>query len=707
MAYKRPRPSSPPNAHKRTRPGPANYVTLGTQLPEEEADDGAFVPVWKQTVTDERGRRRLHGAFTGGFSAGYFNTVGSKEGWTPKTFVSSRTNRHKDQSAGPVQRAEDFMDDEDLAAAAESRQLETAHTFAGIGGSRQHNDDGFFGLFMTQEETMGVKLAQKMGWRRDQGIGRKVRRNAILEDGAASVHQDSAHFFAPRDARIMPIPKEEVRRKGLGYTSEARLGAMEEEHEHPSEKFSLHYLEGPKKTPTVKKPAAKKSSFGVGVLNDTGSDDEDPYELGPKITFNKTIGKDKKGKKPSKFAKPGAGEKHVFVSKKSASRAVVPVTRTSLDGKAPLKGFVFATGLSDITAKPKYPPPKIPPGWKSSKSTASVSETKEYQSVADAAKASTLNAKDRSALLGEKPLPGKSIFDFIPKDARDRLAALSGKADLPQGLGESAPEGYLPADKAQAKDLWSLVPTLEKSLATGALAKGATGWMPYAEDLEKRARYVGFLELRAGLKNDLPERPEGVSISDWVKELQEFAQAAQVFKPTTGIMASRFTSSSSSTTGVDGSGTADSNLLRQPAAKPEDPAESAAKLGMYGPMTRSTFPFHPSRLLCKRFNVKPPPDMPPEFDDGESSFKPQTEEAVSKATMDRLQHEFLTNGSALQRPAWMNQPTEASAAAPAAAPPQTEHATVDVEKNDALLNKRAPEDVFKAIFGDDDDDDDE
>lgn len=31
-------------------------------------------------VTDEEGRRRFHGAFTGGFSAGYFNTVGSKEG---------------------------------------------------------------------------------------------------------------------------------------------------------------------------------------------------------------------------------------------------------------------------------------------------------------------------------------------------------------------------------------------------------------------------------------------------------------------------------------------------------------------------------------------------------------------------------------------------------------------------------------------------
>jgi G patch domain-containing protein 1 len=41
-------------------------------------------------VTDEQGRRRFHGAFTGGFSAGHYNTVGSVEGWAPQTFVSSR-----------------------------------------------------------------------------------------------------------------------------------------------------------------------------------------------------------------------------------------------------------------------------------------------------------------------------------------------------------------------------------------------------------------------------------------------------------------------------------------------------------------------------------------------------------------------------------------------------------------------------------------
>lgn len=39
------------------------------------------IPLQDQTVRDEKGRyKRFHGAFSGGFSAGYFNTVGSKEG---------------------------------------------------------------------------------------------------------------------------------------------------------------------------------------------------------------------------------------------------------------------------------------------------------------------------------------------------------------------------------------------------------------------------------------------------------------------------------------------------------------------------------------------------------------------------------------------------------------------------------------------------
>ena len=77
-------------------------------------------------VLDERGRpMRFHGAFTGGFSAGYWNTVGSEEGFVPRKFVSSRTQKEEAEAAADAkqklkqmpkrsQRPEDYMDDEDV-----------------------------------------------------------------------------------------------------------------------------------------------------------------------------------------------------------------------------------------------------------------------------------------------------------------------------------------------------------------------------------------------------------------------------------------------------------------------------------------------------------------------------------------------------------------------------------------------------------------
>ena len=59
-------------------------------------------------MTDDRGRRRFHGAFTGGFSAGYFNTVGSRHGWVPQTYKSAREERAEAVAAS----AADFMDEE-------------------------------------------------------------------------------------------------------------------------------------------------------------------------------------------------------------------------------------------------------------------------------------------------------------------------------------------------------------------------------------------------------------------------------------------------------------------------------------------------------------------------------------------------------------------------------------------------------------------
>lgn len=68
------------------------------------------ISIEEQIATDAQGRRRFHGAFTGGFSAGFFNTVGSLEGWTPAEFKSSRS----DKADRKVQRPEDYMDEEDV-----------------------------------------------------------------------------------------------------------------------------------------------------------------------------------------------------------------------------------------------------------------------------------------------------------------------------------------------------------------------------------------------------------------------------------------------------------------------------------------------------------------------------------------------------------------------------------------------------------------
>jgi G patch domain-containing protein 1 len=69
MSYKRSRANYEADLAAQSSP----FVAFGTPLPpldSQTRDDGSYVPVWKQEVRDERGRKRLHGAFTGGWSAG-------------------------------------------------------------------------------------------------------------------------------------------------------------------------------------------------------------------------------------------------------------------------------------------------------------------------------------------------------------------------------------------------------------------------------------------------------------------------------------------------------------------------------------------------------------------------------------------------------------------------------------------------------------
>jgi G patch domain-containing protein 1 len=630
--------------------------------------------------------------------------VGSKEGWTPSTFVSSRKDRAQHPQDGKQKqqkRPEDFMDDEDLAERAEAQQLETQGAFAGLGSkSADGSAKGMFSdMFKTTGETMGVKLLQRMGWRQGQGVGARVKRRA---------HGDKtgeAHLFAPENTRMITFSKK-TDKKGLGFAGEASLDGLvgrKADDENDDSDADARILSANRSKLLAKPKKLKKSSFGVGVLNDTGSDDEDPYAIGPSINYSKIIGGDRKKRRGGLVAS-SATQRPTFTSSKKISQrpaSTLEGFRRCHDGRLPLDGFVLSTKPLLILTEIRYPPPTVPSGWKPKRATKFDLKPTTFESTVDAAKASSLDPKARSALLGEAPLPGKSIFDFITPASRDKLASASGRSNLPQARGESAPAGFEASNNntttTNSRTLWDLIPPLDPQTASAALHRGHSGWMPYAEDLDKRSRYAAFLTLSAGLSSTLPPRPQTWTADQWARELREFAQAAEVFKPISGLMATRFTTSTAKPKLATDA--PDAAPVDAP-SKPADPAEDAAKAGMYGALTRSKHLFYPTRLLCKRFGVKPPANSG--VDAGESASgggggggdgKSGTSGLVSKAALDRM---MMHASHSLPRFASAGKEGGDGDSAETARP--EEPAQVDAETNEALEGKRPDEGVFKSVF---------
>jgi G patch domain-containing protein 1 len=152
------------------------------------------------------------------------------------------------------------------------------------------------------------------------------------------------------------------------------------------------------------------------------------------------------------------------------------------------------------------------------------------------------------------------------------------------------------------------------------------------------------------------------------------------------LMASRFTSSTSTILpGSDGS-TAGATLT-VPAPKSKDPAVEAAKMNMYGQLTRTITDFYPTRLLCKRFNVKDPHPVPT---DGEETKEVAATTLINAEKVQELKREARA----------VNVGTYDLA-------PIESHETTEIQpdRNEILEGERAGEEVFKSIFGDDSDDD--
>ena len=590
------------------------------------------------------------------------------------------------------------MDDEDLRDAEESRQLQTSETFTGFGTEHDgRHRDALMDLFRPAGETVGTKLLRKMGWNDGSKIG---------SDSPSPAETLSTMSIRPKTDR-----------KGLGF--EERDSGPSTATKPKSPNASQERRDGDGRRSIGQ--SRQKAAFGVGVLNDTGSDDEDPYSIGPQISYNRVIGGDKKSKKktPSSVttANPALKTKPVFLSKKLSS--LQGALRKCHDGRLPLDGFVLDDDLEAMASlslqNERYKPPDVPADWSSSLTpTESKPEEQDLQSVSEAAKSSTLDARSRASLLGEAQLPGKSVFDYISPAARDRLAQASGKANLPRALGEKPPNRYQTFQASGSVDLQELVPKLDQDVALQALSRGHDGWMPYSEDRAKRERYQTYLEIRAGFRassegDELPPCVPGMTQEAWVQEMQEFARAAQVFKPVTGEIASRFTSSTSNappSSNPDQSMPTES-LLSRPKAKPEDPAEAAARMGMFGPMTRSIVNFYPTRLVCKRFSVP----MPEHTDIPQSAGPRFTPDSAASMSTSRFESAGFQENEKEDPGLSFDQAQSGEAgvvklAGDARSPDPIETA-VDPERNEVLEQEKPDQALFKAIFGSDDEDDDE
>ncbi|NXS18392.1 GPTC1 protein, partial [Mystacornis crossleyi] len=648
------------------------YLTVGERIKKP-------VPLQEQTVKDAKGRyQRFHGAFTGGFSAGYFNTVGTKEGWTPSAFVSSRQKRADRTILGP----EDFMDEEDLsefgiapkditttddfASKAKDRIKEKARLIAGVVAPIP-GTTAFEDLIGPSKITVGVELLRKMGWKEGQGIGPRVKRKpcrqkpdptvkiygCALPPGLSEGSEDEEDeyqpenvTFAPKD--VMPVdltPKENVH--GLGYKgldpSQALFGASGREHLNlfsgGSEESSN--LLGDLRHSKGRKLGITGQAFGVGALEE---EDDDIYATDTLSKYD-TVLKDEE---------PGDGL-YGWTAPKQYKSKKRPEREFKYIGKI-LDGFSLA---SKSSAPIKiYPAPSLPRNYRPVHYFCPVltagSESCHLQRAleestgrlgSDPAQQSrrALSAAQRREQLGEPELkgPAPSILEYLSEKDRERLKEVKQASEQQMKakiVSQKSPNSrFQPASPEDAAHKWEM-------LLGGQLANaGSSDFKPFAKNPEKQKRYENFVKsLKKGEKAQTLERFLDPAMTEWERgrEQEEFCRAALLYRASSSTLAARFTRAKYED---------DVDKVEVPRDQENDidDKETAVKMKMFGKLTRDNFEWHPDKLLCKRFNVRDPyPDssvvgLPKVKRDKYSVFNfltvPEPTTSVTQATNEKIQ----------------------------------------------------------------------
>ncbi|XP_043099865.1 G patch domain-containing protein 1 isoform X2 [Puntigrus tetrazona] len=644
-----------------------DFVSYGTPLEPLEEDEPIRkpVPVHEQTVKDEKGRyKRFHGAFTGGFSAGYFNTVGSKEGWTPSTFVSSRQQKAERQNARP----EDFMDEEDFgehgiapqeiittddfASERKDQLKDKARTVSSLAALIPGDTGLLEELIAPARSSIGVELLRKMGWKDGQGVGPRLKRKqrkqntdaklygcALPPNGSEESEEDDDEFapenvtFAPKD--VVPVdftPK--VDSHGLGYRGlnplQALGGGSESAHINlftlQSERTSS--LFGDRNSAQKRKGGIAGQAFGVGAME---NEDADIYHKDSMSNYDTVLGGEEPGDGLYGWTAP-----QQYIAKKNDSKRHVAYSGRILDG------FALASQVTEI--KTVYPPPDLPRDFRPIHYFRPVIDlTTVSPIVAQALHASrghlsqeapqqgrhSLDSSQRRDMLGETSLQGpSSVFELLGSKDRERLNEIrraaeersKSKADLSSAENRAAVVASAKAAALQslssrfqsttpqpdsltspAKTQASSETQMALNAWSGPTADASKTFKPFAKNPEKQARYDLYIsKLKKGDKDGLES-----SLDSAMTEWERGREREEFVRAALLYKPSNSSLSSRFTRGKQEDDT-DSVEVTRDQENDVDDKQAAVKMKMFGKLTRDTFEWHPDKLLCKRFNIPDP-----------------------------------------------------------------------------------------------------
>uniref|UniRef100_UPI00358F16C2 G patch domain-containing protein 1 isoform X2 n=1 Tax=Myxine glutinosa TaxID=7769 RepID=UPI00358F16C2 len=458
---------------------------------------------------------------------------------------------------------------------------------------------------------LGERLLSRLGWRPGQGVGPRLKRKPqpkhpvvksklygcqlppsstwTLQGGnSEGEEEDEDEEFAPSHATFAPsdmVPLTFVPlplRWGLGYRglNQSSLG--------PS--YLLPTLELMEVVTQGSAPHKKKAvritgqAFGVGLADDDDDEDDPVYTVDRPERYDSELG----GPEPEQglgwTGPPPAtgykrGEKHrpgmALPAFQAASRPVDP--DKFFPPPTPPRGYC---PWPPFLAKGEMVSQIVPDVGTGVKGRHELDASQRAQMLEIPAQSVTpVVPAVQEAVTLEAP---KSVFDLLSEADRSRLMQI--RRDLHPAIAQASPDPPGPVCP---------IPSLNVS----AISVKPT-FTPFTEDLGKQTRYAEFLQT---LKAGKSEKAVASGLTEWEREREkeEFAQAAAIFRPLHAAMAARFTSGSEGT---------EEDKVEVPIQEETDSSEktNAAKLKMFGKLTREELEWHPDPLLCKRFNVPNP-----------------------------------------------------------------------------------------------------